>query len=196
MHITYTLFLLLASGFSQAQQQPCIPTPNSADDVPAIRAALEECGDGGTIIFPSSQTYHIGSTLNLALCHGCKIQIDGTLNISVVDPSPYDDPSDVFQLAGASNITISGNGLINGGLDSPFTMFNISSASNIRISGLTIRSPQSSIFLVRDSQGIYASNLSLATNLDPNSPVKYSSWINGFDVVSNPAYVHRFWDMY
>jgi galacturan 1,4-alpha-galacturonidase len=195
MHTSYTILLLLASGLSEAQQRPCIPipsnltTPDSADDVPAIEAVIKDCGDGGTILFPSSRLYQIGSPLDLSSCHGCTFQIDGTLNISALDTwTKWRDQSSMFELVGASNVTISGNGLINGNnWDSsrffgPTTMFNITSASNIRISGLTIRSPKANMFVIRDSRDIQVSSLSLSTNLDPNSPVTYSSWVNGFDI--------------
>jgi len=188
MYLPYTIILLLGAAFSEAQQRSCTPaqsntTTTPADDVPAILAAFKECGEGGTILFPSFQTYYIGSPLDLAVCKGCTIQIDGTLNITAIGTPVYQAQNDVFQLEGATNLTINGSGLINGGYNSPSFMFNMSSASNIRISGLTIRSPASTIFYIRDSREIQASSLSLAAYLDPNNPPsKYSSWISAFDI--------------
>jgi len=52
------------------------------DDVPKIIAALRECGDTGTIIFPAGKTFNIRSPLDLSLCSRCQIQLDGTLKVS------------------------------------------------------------------------------------------------------------------
>lgn len=37
---------------------------NTTDDVPNILKAFEHCGNGGNIVFPAGQTYHINSKLN------------------------------------------------------------------------------------------------------------------------------------
>lgn len=37
---------------------------NATDDVPTILQAFEDCGNGGDIIFPANNTYHINSRLN------------------------------------------------------------------------------------------------------------------------------------
>ena len=37
---------------------------NSTDDVPTIIKAFDECGNGGNIVFPQNETYHINSRLN------------------------------------------------------------------------------------------------------------------------------------
>lgn len=39
-------------------------TKNTTDDVPAILEAFQRCGQGGDIIFPANETYHINSRLN------------------------------------------------------------------------------------------------------------------------------------
>jgi hypothetical protein len=113
--------------------------------------------------------------------------VDGTLNVSEVDQNKWFLQPAVFQLANASDITISGSGLINGKIwtsyyGNPTTMFNISSASNVRISGLTIKSPDATIFNIRNSRDLEFSSLSLSANLDSNSASKYSSWVFGFFV--------------
>lgn len=37
---------------------------NATDDVPTILEAFKYCGQGGDIVFPAGQTYHINSKLN------------------------------------------------------------------------------------------------------------------------------------
>jgi galacturan 1,4-alpha-galacturonidase len=37
---------------------------NTTDDVPAILEAFDKCGNGGNIVFPANETYHINSRLN------------------------------------------------------------------------------------------------------------------------------------
>ncbi|KAJ4292418.1 hypothetical protein N0V90_009080 [Kalmusia sp. IMI 367209] len=196
MYVSYAILLLLTLDFSQAQGDVCIPVasnlsqPDSGNDIAAIDAALRQCGEGGTILIPSSKLYQIGAPLDLSPCHGCTIQVDGTLNVSTVDKSLWYNQPAIFQLSGASNIVMNGTGLINGNTFSnvyqkPNTMFSITSASQIRISGLTLRSPATNFFVIRNSQDIQFSSLSLATNLDPNAPVSYSSWIKGFEIVDS-----------
>ena len=40
------------------------PLGNGADDVPQILDAFEQCGQGGTIVFPEDNAYNIASKLN------------------------------------------------------------------------------------------------------------------------------------
>lgn len=37
---------------------------NTTDDVPSIVEAFNKCGQGGNIVFPKNETYHINSRLN------------------------------------------------------------------------------------------------------------------------------------
>ncbi|KAF4972367.1 hypothetical protein FSARC_1052 [Fusarium sarcochroum] len=55
------------------QKRAATCTPKSAgtaskDDVPAIVAAFQECGNGGVIAFPKDVTYMIRSKLSFAGC--------------------------------------------------------------------------------------------------------------------------------
>jgi galacturan 1,4-alpha-galacturonidase len=138
-------------------------------------------------LIPSSRLYQIGSPLTFSSCHGCTFQVDGTLNVSEVDVNKWLSQPAIFQLAGASNVTISGSGLINGKnwtsqYGNPTTMFNLDSASDIRVSGLTIKSPRATFFNIRNSRDLKFSSLSLSTNVDSNSASKYSSWVFGFQI--------------
>ncbi|KAK5164962.1 uncharacterized protein LTR77_009627 [Saxophila tyrrhenica] len=42
----------------------CAGSSNATDDTPTILRAFQQCGNGGTIVFPADQTYHINSKLN------------------------------------------------------------------------------------------------------------------------------------
>lgn len=76
-HILLSLFLLpIIAAFSLPPPPP--PTPpvrtgkrctvlalgNQTDDTPQILSAFESCNNGGTVIFPQSQNYWIGTRLN------------------------------------------------------------------------------------------------------------------------------------
>jgi galacturan 1,4-alpha-galacturonidase len=37
---------------------------NTTDDVPTILKAFKDCGNGGDVVFPAGNTYHINSRLN------------------------------------------------------------------------------------------------------------------------------------
>ena len=59
----------LAGGVSQITvdgRQTCtvIANGNQTDDVPNILQAAQECGTGGTIVFPEDQDYWIATRLN------------------------------------------------------------------------------------------------------------------------------------
>lgn len=43
---------------------------NGADDTPQILGAFEECNHGGTVVFPSDQTYLIATRLNPVIHDG------------------------------------------------------------------------------------------------------------------------------
>ncbi|KAF5548137.1 endo-xylogalacturonan hydrolase A [Fusarium napiforme] len=72
---------------SPAHHKRATCTPKSAgsastDDVPAIVAALKQCGNGGVIVIPKDTTYMIRSKLSLARCSNCEIELDGRLKLS------------------------------------------------------------------------------------------------------------------
>lgn len=41
-----------------------LPSGNGTDDVPAIVQAFQQCGQGGTVVFPEGNTYAIATRLN------------------------------------------------------------------------------------------------------------------------------------
>jgi hypothetical protein len=51
---------------------------NGTDDSPAILAAVEKCGQGGTIVF-SNTTYHVEKVMNTTGMNNVEIQLRGTL---------------------------------------------------------------------------------------------------------------------
>ena len=56
----------------------------SIDDAPAIIAAFEECGNGGTVKF-SNTTYYVNSIMNVQGLKGCQIDLKGTLKVQLFD---------------------------------------------------------------------------------------------------------------
>lgn len=52
------------------------------DDVPAINAVLQQCGDTGRILLPANTTSTLRSPLDLSSCRRCDFQINGLINIS------------------------------------------------------------------------------------------------------------------
>lgn len=194
MYLAGLFLTIITLGFSEAKKNFCTPipsdvtAPNSGNDVPAITAALEECGKGGTIHLPSPNIYQIATPIDLSLCHNCTVQVDGTLNISL--NKTWKDQPVVFLSNGTSDgILMTGTGIIRDTLtdkvpygQKPSRMFEITSASRIQVSGLTIRSPNVDFFRIRDSHDIKLSSLSLSTNLDPNDPVVNSFNWSGFRI--------------
>ena len=80
--------LALASAAAAAAASPahrrqaentCTVTPlgNDADDTPQILQAFEQCGRGGTVVFPEGKTYNIATKLNPVL-KDCTIEWRGT----------------------------------------------------------------------------------------------------------------------
>lgn len=198
MYLSSAFLVLLSLVFTEAKETICIPKPSNAtapisgDDVPAIIAALEECGNGGTIFLPSTNVYQIATPVDLSLCHNCTIQIDATLNISSFKDNSWDNYPAVFLLSGTSNnILINGTGIINNNIPirepewrrySPYIMFDLSSASYAHVSGLTIRSPSTDFFNIADAHDVTFSSLSLSRNLYPSAPVVNSQVVVGFNI--------------
>lgn len=58
-------------SFSNVKGRPtCTVRPgnnNATDDVPVILEAFQRCGNGGNVVFPANETYHINSRLNPVL---------------------------------------------------------------------------------------------------------------------------------
>jgi galacturan 1,4-alpha-galacturonidase len=196
--LSLCLLIAVSSGINSPRvdilnDDTCVPTPGSpatADDIPAIHAAFEKCGNGGTVLIPESTTYQIASPLNLSLCRSCTFQIDGNLNISTTDYSIWWSKDGIFQLSGAKDVTIKGSGLISGNDWKYFPekgndwnhgppIFNISDADNIKISGLRIRKSFGNVFSIQNSKDVEVSSLSMSN--DP-PPFRYNS-VTGFEVI-------------
>ncbi|KAG6813861.1 hypothetical protein H0H92_006268 [Tricholoma furcatifolium] len=83
--LTVALSGLIAFGNPLEKRSTCTVTSAqdaSVDDVPAIEAAIQSCGDGGVIVIPAGYTYQIRSTLDFTGCSNCEVQIEGTLKLS------------------------------------------------------------------------------------------------------------------
>jgi galacturan 1,4-alpha-galacturonidase len=57
---------------------------NTMDDVPTILQAFKDCGNGGDVLFPAGNTYHINSRLN-PVVHDVTIDWQGEWLVSFTD---------------------------------------------------------------------------------------------------------------
>jgi hypothetical protein len=55
---------------------------NATDDAPAILAAFDECGQGGTVLFTENTTYYVNTVMEVAGLQDCHVDIRGTLLVS------------------------------------------------------------------------------------------------------------------
>ncbi|KAF2740072.1 pectin lyase-like protein [Polyplosphaeria fusca] len=126
------------------------------DDVPAINAAIAECGPtGGTILLDSQNSYSIRSRIDLTSCKQCELQIESQLHVTLNDFDFWWAQGSIFRIAGVDGLTIrslTGKGLIDGHaqpfynrpvktrtLNAPHMMHITNSSSNVRISDLTLK---------------------------------------------------------
>lgn len=83
------LCLLIAGALtSSALGATCVVEAsgtNSTDDTPAILAAFDECGQGGTITFSADTTYYVNSVMNVSGLQDAVIDIQGELLVSDKD---------------------------------------------------------------------------------------------------------------
>jgi hypothetical protein len=79
------------------------------DDVPNILAALQQCGDTGTVILPQGQRFNIRSPLHLSACIRCNFRIEGVLSISS-DWNYWSKQEAAIIISGASNVIVSQQG--------------------------------------------------------------------------------------
>ncbi|ETS74085.1 Alpha-L-rhamnosidase rgxB [Pestalotiopsis fici W106-1] len=90
---------------------------NATDDAPAILAAFDECGQGGTVLFTENTTYYVNSVMEVSGLQDCHVDIRGTLlwstdiqywlNNSL--PVGYQNQSTAFKLGG-DRVLIDGHG--------------------------------------------------------------------------------------
>jgi galacturan 1,4-alpha-galacturonidase len=72
--------LSVVSGPCMGMRTTCtVASSNNltASDVPAINAALNTCGSGGTVVLLEGVTYAISEVLDINACRGCTIEIEG-----------------------------------------------------------------------------------------------------------------------
>ncbi|KAH6681426.1 glycoside hydrolase family 28 protein [Halenospora varia] len=129
--LALTLFLL-SFGVLAAPAENAIPdrvtlakraicTPASLgdtqqDDTPAIAAAINSCGNGGTIVIPAGKTYSIRTMLDFTGCVNCDFQLEGTLKSSTDTTYWSTVPAIVYfnKISGAKFRSLTGTGLIDG----------------------------------------------------------------------------------
>ncbi|KAI0173859.1 extracellular exo-polygalacturonase-like protein [Pestalotiopsis sp. NC0098] len=90
---------------------------NATDDAPAILAAFDECGQGGTVLFTENTTYYVNTVMEVSGLEDCHVDVRGTLlwstdiqywlNHSL--PVGYQNQSTAFKLGG-DRVLIDGHG--------------------------------------------------------------------------------------
>ena len=173
----------------------CTPTSlgdSQQDDTPAIKAAIQACGNGGTII-PPGKTYSLRSMLDLSGCVNCDIQLEGTLKSST-DYTFWSKQRAIILAKNISGLTfrsLTGTGVIDGNGQSsyeayavsPFarpTVFYIQGGRDITVSGFKIRNPPNVFFNQRDGvTNIKYSNLNLSAVSKSSVQPKNT---DGFDI--------------
>ncbi|THU81731.1 glycoside hydrolase family 28 protein [Dendrothele bispora CBS 962.96] len=144
------------SSFALRKRATCTVTSArnaGVDDVPAIAAAIQSCGNGGIIVLSAGTTYALRSTLDFKGCVNCEMQIEGILKLSD-DTDFWNGVGSAMLLSdinGARIHSVTGSGLIDGNgvpfwqrfnSDSTFrrpTLVSISGGSGITIENLLIR---------------------------------------------------------
>jgi len=124
----------------------CTPTSGGSaatDDTPAIEAAIQSCGAGGTIIIPAGKTYYLNSQLTFAGCANCDFQLEGTLKFTS-STTYWNGKSYMIYIKGitkASFRSLTGTGLIDGNGQDSWDLFATNSSyarpTGLRISGST-----------------------------------------------------------
>lgn len=122
--LSATLALLATHASAVPLANPdntCTPLANgfeAIDDSPTINSALQECGNGGTIILPADQIYSIYTPLDFSLCRNCDVQIEGTLVLAASQLPYYADFNrSVFTIANATGVrirSVTGTGVVDG----------------------------------------------------------------------------------
>ncbi|KAJ7448953.1 glycoside hydrolase family 28 protein [Mycena latifolia] len=171
-----------------AKRATCTPASagNAAtDDVPAIAAAFQTCGNGGIIVIPAGKVYTLRSVLTFSGCVNCDFQIEGTLKLSN-DLTFWNGKSTIISISainGARMRSVTGTGIVDGTGAPYWTQFTadstykrpklvtISGSSGITISNLRFTNPPEffhsvsggSTDIVYDSLRLDATSTSTAT---------------------------------
>ncbi|KAF2114589.1 glycoside hydrolase family 28 protein [Lophiotrema nucula] len=155
------LFARYTGAFNR--RATCVPASAGnagTDDVPAIKAAINSCGDGGIIQIPAGKTYMIRSVLEFAGCANCDFQVEGTLKAS--DDTSYWNGKiaiiSVSAISGAKIRSVSGTGLLDGNgqtswdlfasdssYDRPTFVLITKSSKNVLIDNLRVNNPPSQL---------------------------------------------------
>ncbi|THZ08150.1 pectin lyase-like protein [Aureobasidium pullulans] len=172
----------------------CTPTAGGAatkDDTPAIYAAIQKCGNGGTIVIPAGKTYYLNTVLEFDGCKSCVFQLDGTLKASD-DLTYWEGKTAILHLKSVPGLTFTGAGVIDGNgqkawdhfaTDSSYkrpTLFYIDGGNNIKMDGWTMINPPNVFHSVKgNALNIAYSNLNMsAVSTSKNLPKN----TDGFDI--------------
>lgn len=83
--LTRLCLLMVGALSSSALGDTCVveaSATNSTDDAPAILAAFDKCGQGGTITFAADTTYYVNSVMSVSGLQDAVIDIQGELLVS------------------------------------------------------------------------------------------------------------------
>jgi galacturan 1,4-alpha-galacturonidase len=178
----------VAPAKSPATKGPvCTPiTGNSVskDDTPAIYAAIQKCGNGGTIVIPAGKIYYLNTVLNFDGCKSCVFQLDGTLKASN-DLTYWEGKTAILYLKNILGITITGTGVLDGNgqkawdrfaSDSSYqrpTLFYIDGGHDINMYGWRMINPPNVFHSVKgDALNIAYSNLNMSAISTSKNPPK------------------------
>lgn len=169
------------------------------DDSPAILQTLEQCNEGGHVVFPAGVNYLIGTALDLRfLCH-IDLDIRGTITFTNdttywqahAFPLIFQNQTSFF-LLGGNDVNIYGGGTLNGNgqiwydlyASNIYTkrpiLFGVDGLHNSRISHLNLRYSPEYYHFVANSTSVVFDSISIA----------------GGSVSSNPAKNTDGWDTY
>ncbi|KAF4496241.1 transcription activator acu-15 [Fusarium agapanthi] len=153
---------------SLAHHERATCTPKSAgsastDDVPAIIAAVKQCGNGGVNVFPKDTTYMIRNKLSFAGCINCEVQLEGRLKLSDdytfwnnsrtqidirgIDGLKFHSPAGIGQIDGSGQAAWDCFGSV-GGLRRP-VMFAVEGSIDVEVNGFLMKNAQN-IFVISD----------------------------------------------
>jgi galacturan 1,4-alpha-galacturonidase len=177
-------------------------TPKSAgdpavDDVPAIQAAIQECGNGGIIVLPAGVTFAMNSQLLLKGCVNCQIQIEGTLKASD-DVALWNEINPMINIEGITGATITsltGKGVIDGNGQKSYDAFgqgqdiyrpvvmSVNGCKDVSITNFAIvQAPVAFINVGAQSTNIKFSNLDLSARSSSQYNPRNT---DGFDIGSS-----------
>ncbi|KAL2129176.1 hypothetical protein VTI74DRAFT_8116 [Chaetomium olivicolor] len=214
LRTTYHFLVLLAAFGGLGASTPASPvhvspdrvtkravcTPASAgsatvDDVPAIRAAITRCGNGGTIVLPAGKTYMLRSQLDFSGCVNCDFQLEGRIKAS--DNLDYwSGKRYMIQISGVKGAkfrSVTGTGEIDGNGQAAYDRFAADKSykrptlmviqggsSDISVSNFRVKNAPNVFFSTGgDATRLSFSRLTLTANSKSSNPPKNT---DGFDI--------------